>query len=401
MMSIRSPNRRAVRRVRLKNYRSIAECDVRPAQLTFLVGPNGAGKSNFLDALRFVGEALRFSLDHAVQIRGGLQQLRTRSYVGRSRNVTIHLELGLRGPPDDCVLKGRTAEYSFTLAGNKNHPHQVTKEECTITGEAGNREAHFLVAGGSVKKSTPEVRLPASADRLYLVTASHLDEFRPVYDLLTRMVSYNLDPSVMRVPPNLDPSDFLRHDGANIAAVISALPGSMREAVTDYLTAIVPGLVKVVPRVVGRRLSIEFTSERAKGRPWTFLPHSMSDGTLRALGILVALFQEGVNESGRPTVVGIEEPESSVHPGASDVLLDAMVHASKLVQLVVTSHSPDLLDGPAPDGSLFPVVCEDGLTRIGPLSDVALSVIRDRLCTPGELLRMNKLLPRVPTDISS
>ncbi|WP_343414230.1 AAA family ATPase [Candidatus Amarolinea dominans] len=50
-----------LRRVVLQNYKSIAGCDVQLGPLTFLVGPNGAGKSNFLDALRFVADALRTS----------------------------------------------------------------------------------------------------------------------------------------------------------------------------------------------------------------------------------------------------------------------------------------------------------------------------------------------------
>jgi predicted ATPase len=53
-------------RIVLRNYKSIAACDVSPAQLCFLVGPNGSGKSNFLDAIRFVADALRFSPDHAL-----------------------------------------------------------------------------------------------------------------------------------------------------------------------------------------------------------------------------------------------------------------------------------------------------------------------------------------------
>jgi AAA15 family ATPase/GTPase len=51
-----------ISRVRLKNYKSIAECDVRLGPLTILIGPNGTGKSNFLDALAFLARALRHVL---------------------------------------------------------------------------------------------------------------------------------------------------------------------------------------------------------------------------------------------------------------------------------------------------------------------------------------------------
>ena len=61
-------------RVALKNYKSLAACDVRFGPLAFLVGPNGAGKSNFLDALRFVTDSLRTSLEHALRERGGINE---------------------------------------------------------------------------------------------------------------------------------------------------------------------------------------------------------------------------------------------------------------------------------------------------------------------------------------
>ena len=65
-------DRRLLRRVVLRNYKSIAACDVSLAQLSFFVGRNGSGKSNFLDALRFTADALRFSIDHALRDRGGI-----------------------------------------------------------------------------------------------------------------------------------------------------------------------------------------------------------------------------------------------------------------------------------------------------------------------------------------
>ena len=68
-----------IKRVILKNYKSIAACDVQLQPLTFLVGRNGSGKSNFLDALRFVADALNSSLGHALRDRGGINDVRRRS----------------------------------------------------------------------------------------------------------------------------------------------------------------------------------------------------------------------------------------------------------------------------------------------------------------------------------
>jgi predicted ATPase len=71
-----------IRRVVIRNYKSIAACDVELGPLTFLVGPNGSGKSNFLDALRFVSDALRDTLEHALRIRGGIREVLRQSRDG-------------------------------------------------------------------------------------------------------------------------------------------------------------------------------------------------------------------------------------------------------------------------------------------------------------------------------
>jgi predicted ATPase len=68
-----------ISRVRLKNYKSIASCDVRLDPLTILVGPNGSGKSNFLDSLAFLTQALNESLVEAIDERGGLDKILCRA----------------------------------------------------------------------------------------------------------------------------------------------------------------------------------------------------------------------------------------------------------------------------------------------------------------------------------
>jgi predicted ATPase len=70
---------RLITRVIVRNYKSIAACDLHLGPLSILVGPNGSGKSNFLDALRFVSEALGYTLDHALRGRGGINDVRRRS----------------------------------------------------------------------------------------------------------------------------------------------------------------------------------------------------------------------------------------------------------------------------------------------------------------------------------
>src|SRR5713101_7345829 len=57
-------------RVRIRGYKSIAFCDVTLEPLTILVGRNGSGKSNFLDALRFLRDALDDGVNSALQSHG-------------------------------------------------------------------------------------------------------------------------------------------------------------------------------------------------------------------------------------------------------------------------------------------------------------------------------------------
>jgi predicted ATPase len=64
-------SRPQITRVVLENYKSIAFCDVKLGPLAILVGPNGAGKSNFLDALRFLSEAVNGFVENALHDRGG------------------------------------------------------------------------------------------------------------------------------------------------------------------------------------------------------------------------------------------------------------------------------------------------------------------------------------------
>ena len=163
----------------------------------------------------------------------------------------------------------------------------------------------------------------------------------------------------------------------------------------EYLAAITPGVTGVDSRTMGTRLTLEFRQEvRGAKHPWRFPASNMSDGTLRALGVLVALFQGDGESSSRGNLIGIEEPESALHPAAAGVLIDGLTDASQSAQVIVTSHSADLLDNDAiPDNAILAVLSEHAETRIGPLDEAGRSSLRDHLFTAGELLRMDQLRP--------
>ncbi len=380
---------RLLTRIALRNYKSIAACDIHPTQLSFLVGANGAGKSNFLDALRFVTDSLRFSIDHALRDRGGINEVRRRSS-GHPTHFGIRLEFS---------LGTSHGHYAFNVGAKSRGAYAIQREECSLierTSDLGS--AFYAVENGQVVKSTLSPAPAASRDRLYLVTLSGVSLFRPLYDALSHMGFYNLNPEAIRDVQPPDPGELLNRDGSNIASVLSNLASrspELKERIEEYLAKVVPGISRVDRIVIGPKETLQF-SQHVKGAkyPWNFLAANMSDGTLRAFGVLVALFQGAKNGIPARRLVGIEEPESALHPAVAGVLKDSLEDASAYAQILVTSHSPDVLDDDSiPDDSVLAVVAESGETKIGRLDEAGRSALRDRLFTAGELLRMDQLRP--------
>lgn len=143
------------------------------------------------------------------------------------------------------------------------------------------------------------------------------------------------------------------------------------------------------------RETIEFRQEVSGAKdPWQFFTSNMSDGALRAFGVLLALFQGAGDGGAVPWCVGIEKPEVALHPAAGGVLIDSLRDGADSAQVLVTSHSADLLDDKQiSDDSILAVVARRGETRIGPVDEATRTSLRDHLYTAGELLRMNQLEP--------
>ena len=370
-------------RVEIKNYKSLASTVVRLNRFTVLVGPNGAGKSNFVDALRFVSECLTSSISVPIRGRGGIDAVRRRSR-GHPRNFGFRLGIELDS--------GQFADFSFEITALAKGTFEVKQERCIVKSAVGPMD-YYEVESGRFTKEVEGIKPKIEPDRLVLTVASAIEPFRQVYDYLTGMRFYSLSPDTIRGFQEPDPGEVLKRDGSNAAAVLREI---RKEKPDDYdrlcrlLSKVVPGTSSAEYVSVGSKETIRFRQEvEGDISPWAFDSVSMSDGTLRVLGILLAVYQRS-----SPTLIAIEEPESTIHPAALDVLVDILKDGSHRAQILITTHSPDILDdNKIRDNEILIVESTKGKTTVAPMAGVSRDLIHEHLYTLGELLRSGELRP--------
>jgi len=397
-----------ITRVRLKNYRSIAACDVELGPLTILVGPNGSGKSNFFRVLDLLAHSLDEGLDAAVRRDGGMSSILPRWAVDDpdvGMSIEIHLALA-----DD-----KRGHYAVDLKRSNVSDFKVAREICSIADATsgivvrkfdveGQGKTTWIGPEGSFKPHLAVDPLRGLSLTLPLVAGD--PSFGLVYHALRGLAFYSLHVSTMRIPRVPDAGERLQQDGANIASLLERMRAenehgwSPNRHVAEYLELVIPGLTEIrTPTVEGLRF-LRFEQRLSDGQSQqTFSAAEMSYGTLRSLGVLVSLFQGNMKGGSPVTLVALEEPDSGVHPAAAAVLLDAMDEASLTTQVLAASHSIAMLDRPDLDlDSLRAVVMDDGRTRIGRIDAASRAVLREHLYTGGELLRMGHLFPDASAD---
>ena len=361
-----------LKQVHIKNFKSIAAAVVDLSGFTALVGPNGAGKSNFVDALRFVTDSLTVSPDYAIRNRGGIDVVRMKS-TGHPANFGFIIRMELEPGPSD---------YSFEIKAEQRGRFSVKRERFI------SNSARFEVKDGDLISET--ISGSIEKDRLALPALSGFPEFRPAYDAMANFRFYAPVPDKIRQAQEPDQGETLQPDGGNSAAILREIrrwDETKYDRVRKYLAQIAPSVKDVGYAKAGTKETIAFYQDVGAASPWEFRAISMSDGTLRVLGVLLAVFQMNT-----PTLTVIEEPDAAVHPAVLETLLDLLLEGSERSQMIVTTHSPELLDHKSVDDDAVRIVdSERGKTRIGRMSPGARRVLAARLASPGEMLLQNEL----------
>ncbi len=368
--------RAIVEEIRLRRFRAFENARLTLSDLTFLIGRNGAGKSSLLDAVDLLREAVSDSLENALDRRGGLQKVQCATS-GRGRKPPMGIALVLR-----IIFPGNRqtqAIYGFEVKGKPKgsswHIRECFKSSKETTFERKDDTFH-----GKLDVSPPAgnlvMPLIAGSDSLWGLILNTIRNLR----------AYELSPAHMASAPEIGERSTLARDGANAGDVLKAVQGTADHRwVVERLGTITEGINDVrAEALLGRRV-LRFV-QRFEDGELNLDARQVSQGTLRSLGVLLALKQKP-----SPSVVLIDEIENSVHPSALAVLLDAALASCYDTRVVLTSHSPEVLSHPAVTGERVRVVeWRDGASRIFRLSPETQESVNE-IDTVGWMLRSNAL----------
>ena len=319
-----------------ENYRSLCEQSIEFGDLNLFIGANASGKSTILDALRFLHEGVRArEFQTPVFHRGGMVHLAWKGDVANRIQLQVHLE-----------DEGRTYAWLVRLVKEGAYGF-YTEEEVSATRPQqppvklldSSRGAGWWWSGEKGER----VMLKQNGTACALAAAAADASFpaRDVAEFVGRWGFFDPSPFLLRRDWAGVESGRLDPYGRNLGETLHTLRESSPETFEEIVAA--------TRAVVGLPAEIETRESESDGRfyflqnepglPYRVHQMGVSSGTLRTLALMTAFLSEP-----ETNLIGIEEPENYVHPAALSDLVQHLLNARVRTQLMVTTHSPLLLD---------------------------------------------------------
>lgn len=359
-----------IRDIHVTNFKSLRDVSFSLGPRNVLVGRNMAGKSNIVSLFRFLKRIVTsspgsYGLQAAVTAEGGFAQLAWRG--DQSNLMTIGMTGDLPLSPEMSV----PWQYRLEILGDRQYGLvRVQDETLTITSEKG--ELHLIVKDPGtgqralVHPDRGQITHIHSNDRSALEFEVPDWPGNEVRAFFASMLFYKLIPALMKQSNTVGAPAALDETGSNLSAWLMVLQtrhsedfARLNSAVADAL----PDVARLFTWPTAQSTVFLATQERA------FAPaiglSQMSDGELCFIALLSLIFSP--EQYGAP-VICVEEPENHLHPGLIHALVDLVNQRQRelgqhAAQLVVTTHSPQLLDRLGLDDIVL-VNKTDGETRV-------------------------------------
>ena len=381
-------------RVRVRNYRALADVDVEVGPINVLFGPNGAGKSTLLDTVYFFRDCAIRGVEVASSERDhGIGLL----WDGADKDARILVDL---------AGGGVTYELSFSLAAGRIDPLPgerlvSSKRGLTLIKRVPGSESASLFSDNIKQASVVKLREPDKISLgLFLdfnrgdYEAGHLDHLLH-FVRFYHSRSFHLE-TLKRKGSESSHQTRLWDSGNNAWSVLRNVQDKRNvderySTIMEYMAEAFPAFGGIVLEQTGP--SSVYASFQEKGRSEAIFASGISDGVIQMLLLLLALFSEGDREA----VLLFDEPEVSLHPWAISVLARAVRRAALQwgKQVFIATHSPVLISQFEPEDILRAQV-ERGGARFDRLSQI--EEVKDLLeeYAPGSLYMSELLAPQGP-----
>ena len=351
-----------IKSLHLKHFKNFKNATLRLGPFTVLIGANASGKSNIRDAFRFLhgigmhyrlaeilGEAYYGSARVWDGIRGGKRE------VAYSGSETFELDVEMELASRDHGAYHLDYRIGVSAGGSVTMPPRLVQEALN----AGDRLV-FRTVEGEAPNGKVSVALPVADDGSgqhpeIMILPAHSPVIAQAEDLISRFDKFEsasavlkdlrsilfLDPSPLQIGiPSLPGHAILGDQGQNLSSVLAAICAepAKKEVLLAWVRKLTPMDVDDLrfDEDAAGRLLLRLVEKDGR----SVSAQSVSDGTLRFLAILAALF--GPEPA---SLYFIEELENGIHPSRLSLLVDLIESQTKRrgIQVVATSHSPLLL----------------------------------------------------------
>ena len=316
------------------NWRNFAHIEFDMSSRLFVVGPNSSGKTNLLGALRFLGDIGRRGLVAASEDLGGPDRyfrsgadsaafVATFNDTQNSTEFALFLRLMSAGP--ESTKSGSDADQTFAFPMTD-----------PLTGEPNDRylDVHQTITAGGKKPTDEGESFPVEDEEAQRTRVRQtLAGIRYIHPnpkkMLERADRYDPDHG----------TGFFQHAGR--------FSDQQLDAVVDRIRPIMASVVPEIPNLSYQRMGLGtevvfYSDTPVRGASGVYSHEQFSEGTLRLLGLLFDLATLPRDTS----VILIEEPETFLQASVVRSLpsLLAEVAMDRDVQMIISTHSPELID---------------------------------------------------------
>jgi predicted ATPase len=336
-----------LRSLQIRNLLSFGEDspEIELGNLNVLVGPNGSGKSNLIEIIGLLRSTPK---DFAAEVgdSGGVSEL---LWKGKSKTKEKTATLQVRVDP---IGVSRTILYrlSFTRSGAQlkmlderieNERPDKGHDKAYLYFDFNKGQPLLNVAGTPRSLKGEEINpqqsiLSQRQDPDQYPEVTYLGRFFGSFRLY-RNWDFGPDSSVRDLYSAGQKNDFLEEDISNLGLMLNKLraDSGAKSELLRHLKMFYAGAEDILTPIQGGLVDLRIEEENGVTIPASRL----SDGTLRWLSLLTILLHPDP-----PPLVCIEEPELGLHPDMIQPLAKLLVSASERMQLIVTTHSADLID---------------------------------------------------------